>query len=68
MKEIEALLVSVEPLTPIQTVNEASELLVREELQRLLSLPVVQAGVPVGTVSRYALQNIFTLRYGREIF
>lgn len=64
---MESLLVHVDPLTPAHTVNEASDLFLKEDYQRFLCLPVVDDGRPVGTVSRSDLQKIFMSRYGREL-
>ena len=67
MSRIESLYVDVAPLTVDHTVNDASELFLRDDHARFLSLPVVVEGKPIGTISRGHLQGIFMSRYGREI-
>jgi signal transduction histidine kinase len=67
MNRIASLYVEAEPLSIDHTVNDASELFLRADRARLLSLPVVADGRPLGTISRGQLQGIFMSRYGREI-
>jgi two-component system NtrC family sensor kinase len=64
---MESLLVLVDPLTSAHTVNEASDLFLKEDYQHFLCLPVVEEGRPIGTMSRSDLQRIFMSRYGREL-
>ena len=67
MSDVASLFVPVEPLTADHTINEASEFFLRDDYARFLSLPVVAAGRPIGTISRNQLQGIFMSRYGREL-
>lgn len=68
MKTIESLLSYVEPLSPEQTVNDVGEMMLSENCRRVLCLPVVVDGKPVGSVSRANVQHIFMRKYGREIY
>lgn len=56
------------PITPEITVDYVGELLLSvKDYQKLLSLPIVEDGRPVGMISRYQLMNIFLNRFGREL-
>jgi two-component system NtrC family sensor kinase len=66
--EIAALLTRVTPITPQTTISAVGEMFLHQDHAPLLSLPVVQAGVVVGSVSRYQLINIFLMRFGREVY
>jgi len=59
---------SVAPITPATTVQEVADIIQRREYAGLLCLPVVDRGVPLGTVSRNQLTDIFMLRFGRELY
>lgn len=66
--ELQNLVHKIPPITPDITVDYVGELLLSvSEYQKLLSLPIVEEGKPVGTISRYQLMNIFLNRYGREL-
>lgn len=67
MSELESLLVPLNPLTSEHTVNDVSEILLKQEFRRFLCLPVVEQGQPIGTISRDELQRIFMMMYGREL-
>lgn len=54
-------------MSPAHTVNDVSEILLRDDYRRFLCLPVVEAGRPIGSVSRDELQTIFMRMYGREL-
>jgi two-component system NtrC family sensor kinase len=66
--EIAALLTRVSPITPQTTISAVGEMFLHPDHAPLLSLPVVQAGVVVGSVSRHQLINIFLMRFGREVY
>ena len=66
--EIAGLLRLIEPIAPWTTVAQAADCIQRPEYAALLSLPVVEGGVPMGTVSRDQLTRIFLHRFGRELF
>ena len=63
------LMMLVTPVTPGMSISEVADYLLTPACQNLLSLPVVDDsnGRPLGLVSRYALQNIFMLRFGRDL-
>ncbi|HDP88374.1 MAG TPA: CBS domain-containing protein [Thioalkalivibrio sp.] len=59
----------IEPVSPRHTLDDVSQLFLGDRYTHLLSLPVVDdAGRPVGTVSRYALMQVYLKHYGREIY
>jgi hypothetical protein len=58
LSRIESLYVGVVPLTVDHTVNDASELFLREDHARFLSLPVVDAGHSMEDASRYVTEHI----------
>jgi signal transduction histidine kinase len=66
--DIKSLMLDVSPLSPVTTVAEAGEVFLRDDYARMLSLPVVDEGRPVGLLSRYQLIQIFLKPFGREIF
>ena len=62
------LLMSVEPLAPEMNIADVADRLLTPECKRFLSLPVVDAdGRPLGLISRYTLQDIFMMRFGRDL-
>lgn len=67
-RDIAALLINVEPLSPQTPVSAVGELFLRQEYARMLSLPVVDGGRVVGSISRSQLINIFLRPFGREIY
>jgi signal transduction histidine kinase len=66
--DIENLRLEVKPISAATTVNEAAELFLLPENARMLCLPVVEEGRPIGTISRHQLNDIFLRRFGRELF
>ncbi|MDE0855748.1 MAG: ATP-binding protein [Nevskia sp.] len=66
--ELAALRREVQPIAPATTVAEVADIIQRREYAGLLCLPVVDRGLPLGTVSRNHLTNIFMLRFGRELY
>jgi two-component system, NtrC family, sensor kinase len=67
--DLVALLLPVSAIRPETTVNEAADLFLRPEYERMLSLPVVSTdGRVAGSISRHTLNGIFLRRFGREIF
>lgn len=67
LRDIASLLIEVKPIAPTTTVDQAAELFLQSDYDRLLSLPVVDAGRVVGVLSRNTLNQIFLRRYGREL-
>ncbi len=67
MNNISELCVSVEPLRPHHKVIDVGDIFLDPRYNRFLSLPVVQDGIPLGTISRSHVQQIFMARFGREL-
>jgi signal transduction histidine kinase len=67
--EIRALARAIPPFAPTDTLNAVADRFLGEELQMVLSAPVVAAdGQVLGTVSRYRLNEIFLKRFGRDLY
>lgn len=66
--DITALRVDFTPIAPDTSVETAADLLLRPECSRMLCLPVVADGKPVGVLSRHVLNGIFLRRFGRELY
>jgi signal transduction histidine kinase len=67
MNNLSELCVSVEPLKPHYKVLDVGDIFLDPRYNRFLSLPVVQDGLPVGTISRSHVQQVFMSRFGREL-
>ncbi|MDQ1314370.1 MAG: hypothetical protein QG662_479 [Pseudomonadota bacterium] len=67
MNNLSELCVSVEPLKPHFKVLDVGDIFLDPRYDRFLSLPVVQDGRPVGTISRSHVQQVFMSRFGREL-
>jgi len=67
-QDLSTLLVEIEPLHPHCTVDEVGDLFLSEGYARLLSLPIVEDGRPIGIISRYDLMHILMRLYGRELY
>jgi signal transduction histidine kinase len=66
--DLAGLLRKIPPIAPGVTVAEVAELIKQPQYSGLLCLPVVENGVPLGTVSRHQLTDIFMMRFGRELY
>ncbi|MDB5973341.1 MAG: ATPase [Nevskia sp.] len=66
--DLAALRRAVQPIAPATTVVEVADIIKRPEYAGLLCLPVVDRGVPLGTVSRNQLTDVFMMRFGRELY
>ena len=63
------LLRAVQPLSIDTSINEVADCFLQSLHSGFLSLPLVnEFGQPAGLVSRYALQNIFMQRFGRDLW
>src|SRR3990167_6509665 len=63
------LLRAVQPLSANTRISEVAECFLQASHSRFLSLPLVdEDGQPCGLISRYALQNIFMQRFGRDLW
>jgi signal transduction histidine kinase len=67
MNNLSELCVSVEPLQLHHKVLDVGDIFVDARYNRFLSLPVVEDGRPVGTISRNQVQQVFMSRFGREL-
>ena len=67
MEHLTNLSMSIEPLSPMASVSAINDLFLEERFERLLSLPVVADGRPIGVISRSKMQRIMATRFGREI-
>lgn len=65
---IARLRLDLDPIKPGTTVEEAAERFLSPGLERMLCLPVVEDGTPIGTISRHQLNDIFLRRFGREVY
>lgn len=63
---IERLLHHVAPISPAMNNNDAYELFVKEP--KLLIIPVVDGGTPIGLLSRYEMIEHFARPYQRELY
>ena len=62
------LLMPVAALPPEMNIADVADRLLTAECRAFLSLPVVDdTGRPLGLISRYTLQDIFMLRFGRDL-
>lgn len=69
VKDLADLLKVAEPLIPEVSVNDVADRILLSNNMKFLSLPVIDAaGMPLGMVSRYQLQDIFLQRYGRDLW
>lgn len=59
---------SIEPITLQTTVSEAADIMLSAAYVEMLCLPIVDAGRPVGVISRHRFNEIFLTRFGREIY
>lgn len=66
--DIYSLALHIPAFAPTDTVNEIAEQLLQQEYQAVLSVPIVQDGVPVGVITRSQIHNIFMKNFGRELF
>lgn len=67
MRNLVDLSLPVEPIAPHHLIGTLGDIFLQERHERLLSLPIVNEGRPVGVISRHNMQKIFMSRYGREI-
>lgn len=66
MAQLKDFVSQVPTLAPDQPIDDVADLMLGESL--FLSMPVIADGKPVGSISRYTLQDIFMRRYGRELW
>ncbi len=66
-KDISSLVIPFEPVAPETPLEEVAELFLDPRHADVLSLPVVEDGLPLGVISRYRFSDIYLKRYGREL-
>jgi len=65
--EINSLINSIDAISPECTLEQVAGLFSEHKYEKLLSLPVVENGRPVGVISRYRFMDIYLKRYAREL-
>ncbi len=65
--DILSLAIPLEPISPRVQMEEVAELFLNPDYAKVLSLPVVDEGRPVGVISRYKFTDIYLKPYGREL-
>ncbi len=58
----------IDALSPDLPLDEVAEHFADARNAKLLSLPVVEHGRPIGVISRYQFMNIYLKRYARELY
>lgn len=66
-KDVSSLINSIEGISPDCSLEDVAELFSDQKYSKLLSLPVVEDGRPVGMISRYRFMDIYLKRYAREL-
>jgi signal transduction histidine kinase len=66
-REILALVNPIEAVSPELTVAEVAELFLNPAYAKVLSLPVVESGRPIGVISRYRFMGMYLKQYAREL-
>jgi signal transduction histidine kinase len=66
-REILALVNPIAAIAPELPVSEVAELFLSPDYAKLLSLPVVENGRPVGVISRYRFMDMYLKQYAREL-
>ncbi len=66
--DIARLRLDVPALPPTTTVDAAADIFLLPENARMLSLPIAENGIVIGTISRHTLNGIFLRRFGRELY
>ncbi len=65
--DILSLAIPLEPISSKVPLEEVAELFLDPDYAKVLSLPVVDEGRPVGVISRYKFMDIYLKPYGREL-
>jgi len=67
-EDILAMINPIIAISPDSPLNDVAEEFFKPEYAKLLSLPVVEDGRPVGMISRYRFMYIYLKRYARELY
>lgn len=66
--EMLSLVNPVESVSPDCALEDVAEYFSDPKYSKLLSLPVVENGMPIGVLSRYRFMDIYLKRYARELY
>jgi signal transduction histidine kinase len=66
--DIFSLINPIDAISPECPLEEVYESFFNPEYSKLLSLPVVENGRPIGVISRYRFMEIYLKRYARELY
>lgn len=66
-KDILSLINSIDAISPDFPLEVVADLFFDPKYSKLLSLPVVEDGRPIGVISRYRFMDIYLKRYAREL-
>jgi signal transduction histidine kinase len=66
-RDIHSLVNPIEAIAPDRPVSEVAELFLNPDYAKVLSLPVVENGVPIGVISRYRFMDLYLKQYAREL-
>jgi two-component system NtrC family sensor kinase len=66
-KDVSSLINAIDGISPDCRLEDVAELFSDQKYSKLLSLPVVEDGRPVGVISRYRFMDIYLKRYAREL-
>lgn len=66
-RDIFTLIHPIIALEPDCTVMEVAALFLNPDYSKLLSLPVVENGTPIGVISRYRFMDMYLKQYAREL-
>jgi signal transduction histidine kinase len=65
--EIFSLINPIDAIPPDCPLEDVAEFFSNPDYSKLLSLPVVEDGRPIGVISRYSFMDIYLKRYAREL-
>ncbi|MEO6975647.1 MAG: ATP-binding protein [Gallionella sp.] len=66
-EDVSSLINAIDGISPDCPLEEVAELFSDHKYSKLLSLPVVRDGRPIGVISRYRFMDIYLKRYAREL-
>ena len=67
-RELLALVNPIKAISPECPVAEVAELFLGSEYTKVLSLPVVENGRPIGVISRYRFMDMYLKQFARELY
>jgi signal transduction histidine kinase len=65
--DIQSLVNPIVAIPPEKLVLEVAELFLSPEYAKVLSIPVVEHGKPIGVISRYRFMDLYLKQYAREL-